>query len=109
MRSSSAADARPVRTELNSFTIVSTLLSIRRVPSSISSSMLIGSLRDLGGGDDRADPLSVDDPADVPVGESEDVDRKPVVHAEGERGRVHHLEASLDRLQVREGGQETRV
>src|ERR671925_405337 len=98
MRSSSAAEARPVRTELNSFTIVSTLLSMRRTASWIRSSMivvLIGSLRGLGGGDDRADALPLDDAADVAVGEGEDVDRQAVVHAEGERGRVHHLEPSL--------------
>ena len=38
--------------------------------------------------------------------EAEDVDRQPVVHAQRERGRVHHLEAALDRLEVRELGQE---
>jgi len=32
-----------------------------------------------------------------------------IVHAERERRRVHHLEAALDRLQVRDLGQELRV
>ena len=45
----------------------------------------------------------------LPCGELEDVDRQPVVHAERERRRVHHLEAALDRLEVRELGDEPRV
>src|SRR3954447_22764155 len=100
MRSSSAADARPVRTELNSWLIVSTVLSMRRVASWISSSIVIASPRGLGGGDDRANALAVHDPADVAARESEDVDRQSVVHAERERRRVHHPESPLDRLQV---------
>src|SRR6266540_2405617 len=42
------------------------------------------------GRDDGADPLSLGDFTDVSVLEGEDIDRQPVVHAEGERGRVHH-------------------
>ena len=34
------------------------------------------------------------------------MDRDAVVHAEGECGRVHHLQATLDRLEVGELGQE---
>src|SRR5580765_7654679 len=111
MRSSSAADARPVRTELNSWLIVSTVLSMRRVASWISSSIVIAiwSLRGVGGGDDRADALAVDDPADVAARELEDVDRQAVVHAERESRRVHHPEPPLDRLQVGQLGQEPRV
>ena len=37
------------------------------------------------------------------------MDRQVVVHAEGERGRIHHLEAALDRLEVRHLRQEARV
>jgi hypothetical protein len=34
------------------------------------------------------------------------VDRERVLHAERQRGRIHHAQAALDRLQVRERGQE---
>ena len=42
------------------------------------------------------------------VVEAEDVDRQAVVHAERERRRVHHLQAALDRLHVRQLGEEAR-
>ena len=60
-------------------------------------------LAQVGGraGDQRADLLAADDPIYVPlVGHVEDVDRQVVVHAERERGRVHHLQAALDRFAV---------
>jgi hypothetical protein len=44
----------------------------------------------------------VDDSTDVSLLEGEHVDRQAVVHAERERRRVHHLEAALDRLEVRQ-------
>ena len=43
------------------------------------------------------------------VGHVEDVDRQAVVHAQRERGRVHHPQAALDRLHVGDLGQELRV
>src|SRR3954465_14761691 len=103
MFSSSAADARPVRIELNSCTVCSTDWSIRWIESVIRSSIIEGSL---AGGDERAHVLARDDALDVAVGELEDVDRQVVVHAERESGRVHDLETLLDRLQMRDGGQE---
>src|SRR5439155_26832309 len=56
--------------------------------------------------DDRPDLLAVDDARDVALGELEDVDREAVVHAERQRGRVHHLQPALDRLQMRDPRQE---
>src|SRR5581483_5773959 len=109
MRSRSAADARPVRTELKCSWVDSTDLSIRRVASWMNSSMLAMGLGSSGGRDDRADPLAGEDAADVAGLEAEDIDRQLVVHAQRERGRVHHLEAALDRLEVRQAGQELRV
>src|SRR5712691_3821391 len=58
--------------------------------------------------DDRADPFARDDAANVAVRQAEDVNRQLVVHAQGERRRVHHLEAALDRLQVSQAGKELR-
>ena len=66
----------------------------------------------LGGpaGDQRAHPLAADDPIYVAgVPHVEDVDGKVVVHAERERGRVHHLEPALDRLAVADRGDELGV
>ena len=60
------------------------------------------------GSDDRADALARGHPADVPLRELEDVDRQPVVHAQGECRRVHDLEAALDRLQMGQLGDELR-
>src|SRR5439155_19512104 len=61
------------------------------------------------GGNDGADAFAVDDAANVAVGEREDVDRQVIVHAERERRRVHHLQAALDRLQMRQLRQELRI
>src|SRR5712691_12437269 len=109
MRSSNPADARPVRTVLNSLCAWSTDLLIRVCASVISSSTVAmpgALLRSL---DDRADFIAGDDTTDIAVGELEDVNRELVVHAERERGRVHHLEPALDRLEVCEVGQELRA
>ena len=59
--------------------------------------------------DDRANSRSADESLDVPlVVEAEHVDRQPVVHAKRESGRVHDLQPALDRLLVRELGEERR-
>ena len=55
------------------------------------------------------DLLAGGDAPDVALGELEDVDRQVVLHAERERGRVHHAQPALDRLEVRERRQERRV
>src|SRR5262245_24403273 len=101
MRSSSDADARPVRTVLNSLRACSTDLSIRVCASWISSSTVATTalLRSL---DDRTDLLAGDDAADVAARKLEDVDRELVVHAERERRRVHDLQPTLDRGEMRE-------
>ena len=117
MRSSSAVEARPVRTLLNSVRVCSIDPSIRRWQSARKSSIaatahlpfavvvtIVARSRD-----DGADPLTRGDAHDVPVRELEHVDRNAVVHAQRERRRVHHPEAALDRLEVRQLGQELRV
>src|SRR3954447_14350774 len=108
MRSSSDADARPVRTVPNSVRACSTDLCMRVCASVISSSTVAMSalLRCL---DDRADLLAAGNASDVALRELEHVDRELVVHAERERCRVHHLQAALDRLEMREPRQELRL
>src|SRR4051795_81143 len=103
MRSSKCGEARPVRTVASSPRLDSTDFAIR--PSASLSSSSISStgppFSSLGGraGDQRAHPLAADDPIYVAgVPHVEDVDGEIVVHAERERGRVHHLEPALDRL-----------
>src|SRR3954468_2735497 len=99
MRSSSAAEARPVRTVLNSLRECSTDFPMRVCASLISSSTvaIFALLRCL---DDRTDLLSGDDAGDVAVGQLEHVNRELVVYAEGGRCRIHHLQPALDRLQM---------
>src|SRR6266850_6790241 len=109
MRSRSPDDARPVRTVLNSLRACSTDFCIRVCASLISSSTVAISRALLRSVDDRADVLAGDDATDVAVGELEDVNAELVVHAERERGRVHHLEPALDRFQVGELREEFRV
>src|SRR5262245_15150769 len=109
MRSSSEADARPVRTVLNSARACSTDFPMRDCASLISSSTVAMRRALLPGLDDGTDVLAGDHPGDVPVGELEDVNPELVVHAERECCRVHHLQAALDRLEVREPGEEPRV
>src|ERR1700750_710783 len=96
MRSSSDAEARPVRTVLNSLRACSTDLSIRVCASRINSSTVATRdlLRRLA---DRTALLARDHAADVAAGELEHVDREPVVHAERESRRVHDLQPLLDR------------
>src|SRR5690242_6089201 len=108
MRTRSAADARPVRTVLNSVRACSTDFPIRVCASVISSSTVAMSLL-LRGLDDGADFLAAHDPGDVGYGELEHVYRQLVVHAERKRCRVHHLQAALDCLEVREPRQELRI
>src|SRR5213082_625524 len=106
MRSSSEADARPVRTVLNSFRACSTDLPMRVSASLISSSTVAISGALLPCLDDGTDVLAGDDPGDIAVGELEHVNRELVVHAERERRRVHNLEPALDRLEMRQPRQE---
>src|SRR3954468_5946081 len=101
MRSSRDAEARPVRTVLNSLRACSTDLPIRVCASLISSSTVAMLRALLAGLDDGTDVLAGDDPGDVAVGELEHVNRELVVHAKRERCRVHHLETALDRLEMR--------
>src|SRR5215212_6783338 len=108
MRSRSDADARPVRTVLNVSRACSTDLPIRVCASLISSSTVAIRFALLPCLDDRAHVLTGGDTRDVAVCELEHVNRQLVVHAERERSRVHHLQAALDRLEVREPRQELR-
>src|SRR5512133_2246773 len=59
--------------------------------------------------DDRPDALPRHHAPDVPRYLLEDVDRRSVVHAERQRGRVHELEPLLDRVEVRQFREELRV
>src|SRR5207342_224659 len=86
---------------LNSWCVASIDLSIRRWASARKSS-IAAIRRLLGGRDDRAHALACRDPADVPLRQLEDIDRQTVVHAQAERNGVHHSQAPLDRLEVRE-------
>src|SRR5262245_57151111 len=57
--------------------------------------------------DHRADPLAADDAPDVARDpEVEDRDRDPVLAAQADRRRVHHLEVLLEHLLVGDLGQE---
>src|SRR5438046_8578478 len=101
MRSSSEGDARPVRTELNSPCVASTDLPMRSRASARSSS--ISSLMTHQG----AHPFAGHYPLDVVlVVHVEDVDREVVLHAQRERGQVHHAQPALERLHVGDVGQE---
>src|SRR3984893_10419575 len=109
MRSRSEADARPVRTVLNSLRACSTDLPIPVSASPIYSAVVAMPRALLPGLDDGADILTGDDAGDVAVGELEHVNCEPVVHAERERGRVHALEPAVDCLEVRQARQEARI
>ena len=108
-RSSSAVDARPVRTVVNSCRVASTDLSMLRL--GIGKHVV-----------DHRSPLRTGHAVAGETAESprssrcarrgrrarcssrrrvEHVDRQVVVHAQRERRRVHHLESALDRLDVR--------
>src|SRR2546423_10971425 len=102
MRSSNEADARPVRTVLNSLRACSTDLPMRVSASLINSSTVAISGALLPCLDDRTDVLTGDDTGDVAIGELENMNRKSVVHAQRQRGRVHDPEPALDRLELRQ-------
>src|SRR5215212_5815196 len=111
MRSSRWVEARPVRTVVNSCVVDSTDLRMRSAASSSRSLTIPSSIPppDLAGYD-GPDALAGHYPLDVAlVVHVEDVDRQVVVHAESERGGVHHAEPALDRLAVRDLGEEVRV
>src|SRR4051794_31802316 len=107
MRSRSAGLARPVRTEPNSLFVDWTDLCMRSLASARSSSVI--SLM-CSGGDQRAYALAAHYPVDVVlVVHVEDVERHPVLHAEGERGEVHDAQPALERLHVGDVLDELRV
>src|SRR3954471_24576458 len=105
IRSSRCGEARPVRTVASSPRVESTDLAIRSLASTSSSSISSTGFpsSSVGGGtrDQRPHFFAANDPIYVAlVAHVEDVDRQIVVHAEGERGRVHHLQTPLDRFLV---------
>src|SRR5450759_17782 len=110
MRSRRAVDARPVRTVLNSVRRASTAPSMRRLPSSSSSSTMFVTLpasRFVGTFYHRADMLTPHHAADVRRrAHVEHKDGQAVVHAEGEGGGVHHLESPFQGFPVRKTGDE---
>src|ERR1700747_3104068 len=108
IRSSSDAEARPVRTVLNESRAWSTDFPIRVCASLMSSSAVAMPRALLPGLDDGTHVLARDDACDVAVGELEDVNRELVVHAERQSGGVHHLEPALDRLEMRQPRDELR-
>src|ERR687886_351254 len=102
MRSSSAGLARPVRTEPNSWRIESTDLSMRSRASCGSSSISA-----MSAAHQRAHSFAANYPIDVAlVIHVEHVQRQLVLHAEGQRGGVHHAQLALDRIHVGEVAEE---
>src|SRR3954454_3679 len=100
MRSSSAGLARPGRTDPNSPFVACTDLPMRSLASA-RSSFVISLIR--SGRDQRAYALAAHYPVDVAlVVHVEDVERDAVLHAERERGEVHHAQPPLERLHVRD-------
>src|SRR5215207_9391446 len=101
MRSSSIGLARPVRTDPNLARVASTDLSMcSRASCSSSSIMALSSHQ-------GPHSLTGNYPIDVALGvHVEDADRHVIVHAERERGRIHDLEAPLERLAVGQLGEE---
>src|ERR1044072_5385108 len=77
---------------------------MRRGRSAMNSSIVAMSARSVGrgAGDDGANSLTEDDAAEGPVGGLEHVDRQVVVHAQRQRRRVHHAQAALDGLEMRD-------
>src|SRR4030081_3080515 len=98
MRSSSAGLARPVRTVPNFCRIDSTDLSMRSRASASSTSIS----SDISAAAHQGPhSLAGHYPVDVLlVVHVEDVEREVVLHAERERGRVHHAQLALDRVYV---------
>src|SRR4051812_462455 len=100
MRSSSAGLARPVRTDPNSPFVACTDLPMRSLASA-RSSFVISLIR--SGRDQRAYALAAHYPVDVSlVVHVEDVERDAALHAERQRGEVHHAQPPLERLHVRD-------
>src|SRR3954451_5525334 len=99
MRSRSAGLARPVRTEPNSVFVDWTDLCIRSSASARSSFVI----SDISGGDQRSHALARHYPVDVAlVVHVEDVERDAALHAQRQRREVHHPQAALQRLHVRD-------
>src|SRR5262245_48821954 len=99
MPSSRLSDARPAPTAAISRP------SASRAPFILVSTSLItfwvSSMDSPSRRNDRAHGLTENDPFDVTgSGQIEDDDRQLVVHAERDRGGVHHLEPSIEHLDV---------
>src|SRR6266699_5670453 len=101
--SSSPADARPVRTAANSRPSASRAPVIFVSTSLIMLTTLwVSAMDSPSRRHDRAYGLAEDDPLDVTgSGQIEDDDRQLVVHAERDRGGVHHLQPAIEHLDVR--------
>src|SRR5690625_70778 len=111
MRSSSCGFARPVRIAPKSAPTFSTAASIRRAASLVTSSrftlapVLRGSpcaTGSTGGGRtyQRPDVLAAYDAGDVALAQQlEHHDRQTVVHAQRDRGGVHHLQTLVEHRQ----------
>src|SRR3954465_7260285 len=105
MRSSSAGLARPVRTEPNSGFVDWTDFAMRSLASARSSSVISLMCRTQG-----AHALAGHYPVDVAlVVHVEHVERHAVLHAQRERSEVHDPQPALERLHVRDLGDELGV
>src|SRR6188474_1119828 len=98
-----SVEARPVRTPASSLRTNSIWPSMRFL---ISACRLLTSVASMTvlvlSGHDRADGFAHYDAPDVALRlHVEDQDRQLVVHAQRDRGGIHHLEAFLQHLQVR--------
>src|SRR5580700_8293776 len=105
MRSSSAGLARPVRTVANSWWVDSTDFAMRSCASSSSPSISSSAMLALSFGCryQRAHAHPGDYPRDARlVVHVEDIQRHPVLHAQRERGGIHHAQAALERFHVGE-------
>src|SRR3981081_4030670 len=98
MRSSSAGLARPVRTVPNFCRIDSTAVSMV----SLASASITSISSDISAAAHQSPhSLAGHYPVDVLlVVHVEDVEREVVLHAQRERGRVHHAQLALDRVHV---------
>src|SRR5438128_1164612 len=108
-RSSSAGAARPVRTVENSCWAASVDLTMRSRASASSSSIMLSAAIavSLGCRDKSAHALARDYPRKVLlVVHVEHVERHRVLHTKRESRGVHHPQAALDRLHVRDLGDE---
>src|SRR5450759_2557837 len=97
MSSSTVAEARPVRTTENSCPRCPRALSMRSPASEMTWSATV-----VPSSDDRSDTLALERALDVRVTlHVEHDDGQVVVHAQRDGRVVHHLEASVDDLDVR--------